>query len=131
MWTLRILLMISWIASGLVCTAQVHCIPISESILLHEDAVKLRSQIALTDSLEGAIVILQTEKAKTFESLNQIIVIEKEKTQLQSGQSEHYKHLSTAYQDENKRLKKEVRKARWQRNGAVLIGVVLIVLFSL
>lgn len=123
------LITLFWIASFTKCFTQTsYCLPIEKARLLVADAMKSQVQDSLIVEQSAKIQLLENEKAKTFESLNQIIIIEKEKVQLQSEQSDHYRQLSVTYEDENKRLKKEVRKARWQLRGAVLIGVTLIVL---
>jgi hypothetical protein len=80
----------------------------------------------LVHEKEGKIVILIQEKESIKRNLSEEIrVISEENTALREKYTAQ-ETISISHQEENKALKKQIRRARWQRNGAVLIGLLII-----
>jgi hypothetical protein len=88
-----------------------------------------RAIIAAQDTvileLESTIVILQEEKSSTWNHFNEILKAEHEEKELLNAEVEEYKEQILFSQSDVNYFKKQQRKARRQRNLAILFGLVI------
>jgi multidrug resistance efflux pump len=75
--------------------------------------------------LEGTIVILKEEKGATWNNFNEILKAEHEEKELLNAEVEEYKEQVLFSQADVNHFKKQQRKARRQRNLAILFGLVI------
>jgi hypothetical protein len=127
--TRRIILLLIWILPFSAFTQTIdttYCLDIRKARLLVSDAYTKRYQDSLISQLSGKITLLGAEKASNWNSFNSIITIEQEKTRAEILLSGNYKKLSEAGNQETEYYKRRERKARRQRNLAVILGLLLV-----
>jgi hypothetical protein len=103
-----------------------HCIPLSESRIVHERALKSIGLDIIVNEQAGKIVILENSLLSQHESFTQELQVEREKLQLQKEITAHTESIVTTYQEEKKTLKKQVRRLKWQRTGLAAVAVLVI-----
>lgn len=127
-WILKTLPLAVSIHCGLHCTAQQHCIELADSRRLHQDAYRSYVQDTLISELSGKIVLLEDQTANVRENFTALLESERQKNQLLKDNAISYQQMNASFQSELNYVKKKERKARRQRNAAVGIGVILLVL---
>lgn len=95
---------------------------------MHHDAYRAHVQDTIIGELEGKVVFLTQEKAQIRLNYGAQLSIEKEKNDLLKQNAISYQQMNSSYEAETKYLKKRERKARRERNVAIGIGAILIVL---
>jgi hypothetical protein len=126
--TFKIALLSSLTVFETCCLAQdvKHCIPLDQSRLLHEYAVRYHHSIPLIDSLEARAVTLQQENVSIRTSYSELLRVEKEKNRELSGKSGDLEKIISLQADQIKHEKKRTRAVKWQRNGlGILLAVVI------
>jgi hypothetical protein len=113
-------------ASTLFGQESLHCIPLSESRVIHERALKSIGLDIIVNEQAGKIVILENSLLSQHESFTKELTEEREKLQLQKEITAHTESISNTYQEEKKSLKKQVRRLKWQRIGLGVIAVAAI-----
>jgi hypothetical protein len=96
--------------------------------MLVADAYTKRIQDSLISEQAGKIVILQREKVATLSNLNGLLSNEQEKVKTANQISEHWKQVATSNEEQIKYYKKRERKARRERNLAIVGGLILVTL---
>jgi hypothetical protein len=117
-----------WILSApLFCHGQddVHCFPLAESRQIHALAMQKLIQDSVINELAGKIDLLEDEKTTIRRDFTALLAAETEKTSLANQVSEQQKLVSQSHERENKELRKKNRSLRFQRTGAVILGVIL------
>lgn len=104
--------------------AQNHCLSLTDSRKLHEDAVKRYYFEALSDSLSSQVELLQGEKQTIREDYERILSLERENYDDLKQKFANQKDISVSFESENKHLKKKVRSRTWQRNGLAVLAVI-------
>lgn len=102
-----------------------HCLPLSESRVIHQLAFQKLIQDSLITELGAKIDLLEDEKTTIRRDFTALLAAETEKTSLANQVSEQQKLVSQSFERENKELKKENRSLRRQRSLAVVLAVVL------
>ena len=121
------LVLLSWTACAVRCTAQDrHCIPLTESRRLHADALRSYVQDSVIVELSGKIGVLEAENARVYRDLTGLIEVERAVSESQKVISGTWEKLSESRERENKELRKKNRVLKWQRNGAVALGLLVI-----
>jgi low affinity Fe/Cu permease len=116
-----------WILSGPFCYGQdKHCLPLNESIAIHQMAAQSLLLDSVNQELTGSIVILQGQVNSLRKTHAEELAIEREKNALQVENVDGFKQQILSYESENTYLKKRDRKARRERNVAVGLGVLLL-----
>lgn len=77
--------------------------------------------------MNGSIVILQGQVNSMRKSHQEELAAEREKNELQIQNVEGFKSQILSYESENNYLKKREKKARRERNVAIGLGVVLMI----
>lgn len=95
--------------------------------LLVADAMARPVLDSMVHELHGKITLLESEKASIRDSFTELLKIEQEKTTLQAGKFEDQVRISDSYNEQLKYISKKERKARFQRNVAIGLGVVLMI----
>lgn len=118
------------ILSGPPCYSQgsLHCIPIGESRVIHEYAVKYVQSIQLVDSLESKIVVLENRFVETSADYHQLLNAEKQKNDQLAGKFQDQERITVVTNDQNKALNKKAKRYKWQRNG---LGGLLVIVIAL
>ena len=107
---------------------QRHCINLDISRKLHHDARRSYIQDSLISEFEGKILVLAQESQSTKTALSAELSIERQKNDLLKQNAISYQQMNNSYEAETKYLKKRERKARRERNVAIGIGAILIVM---
>jgi hypothetical protein len=94
--------------------------------VIHERALKSIRLEHLVDSLKGKIVVLNAASAAYSESLERELSLEREKVKLNQELTAHQRLISDSYLQQSEHYRKQSRKRMWQRNGLVLILVVVV-----
>lgn len=103
-----------------------YCMPIETARLLAEDAVKKRVLDTLVNTQSQKIQLLTDQNFKTYNDFQALLSIERQKLQTQKEITLHSESISTVYKEENKYLKKKVRRLKWQRIGLGALVVVVV-----
>lgn len=85
-------------------------------------------QDTLLIELSGKVGLLETENVRIYREFTALLASERVKTSLVNQISEEQRKVSQSHERENKELRKKNRSLKWQRNGAVVLGLVVIVL---
>ena len=107
-----------------------HCLPLNESRVIHQMAMQKLIQDSLITELSGKITLLEDEKTTIRRDFTALLAAETEKTNLANQVSEQQKLVSQSFERENKELRKKNRYLKWQRNGSVVIGLILVILVA-
>jgi|GEM_PF-4395364 len=83
-------------------------------------------QDSLIVELSSKIDLFETENTRIYRDFTALLASERAKATLANQISEQQKLVSQSHERENKELRKKNRSLRWQRNGAVLLGLVVI-----
>lgn len=122
-----------WILSApLFCHGQddVHCFPLAESRQIHALAMQKLIQDSLITELGAKIDLLEDEKTTIRRDFTALLAAETEKTSLANQVVQQQKLVSESYERENKELRKKNRSLKWQRNGSVVLGLILVILVA-
>jgi hypothetical protein len=92
------------------------------------DAMARKSLDSMVVELNGKVALLESDKITTAKNFNDLLVIERDRAQIEKEIAQQQKAISGTYKDEVKHLKKKVRSRTWQRNGAAGIAIVFLVL---
>lgn len=102
--------------------------PLDESRTIHELAYLKVLQDKEIHQLEGQKVILQQEVSSIRNSFMADLAVEKFKSRLLNDNAEDFKKQIASFESQLEYTQKKERKARRQRNAAIVIGAILIVL---
>lgn len=103
-----------------------HCLPLNESRILHELALKSISLDSMLVNREDRIIILVESIASQHESFMDQLSVEREKLQIQTEITAHQESVSNSFKEENEYLQKQIRRLKWQRVGLGVIAVAVI-----
>jgi hypothetical protein len=102
-----------------------YCLPIDKARLAISDALIKHGQDTLIHELQGKVSLLEGEKISIYRDFTALLASERTKTSLANQVSHQQKLISQSFERENKELRKENRSLRFQRTGAVILGVIL------
>lgn len=95
---------------------------------MHHDAYRSYVQDTVINELSGKIGLLENQIANIQANFRDELAIERQKNDLLKQNAISYQQMNSSYEAETKYLKKRERKARRERNVAIGIGAILIVL---
>lgn len=116
------------IGYGIRCSGQTHCLSLSDSRRLHEDAVKRYYFEALADSLSSQVDLLHDENKSLRTSYELIVKLERKNLIDLRQNIKNHKTISESLEEEKKHLEKKVKSRAWQRNGLGVIAIAILVL---
>lgn len=87
-------------------------------------------QDSLVIELSSKIDLYETENTRIYRDFTALLASEKAKTTLANQVSEQQKLISQSHEKENKELRKKNRALKWQRNGSVVLGLILVILVA-
>lgn len=95
---------------------------------IHQLAMRKLIQDTTINRLEGRVIILENEKYSIRENMTAELDTERATAAELRVKLQAEEGISGTYKEELQDMKKKNRSLRWQRNGAVVLGLVVIVL---
>lgn len=111
-------------ASSCYAQADNHCIPLDESRIIH----RMAHESLMIPELKGKIDLLEKEKEDYRKVFDHMMAIERSKYDQQLSKFDEQVKISASFDQQIKGLQRAERKARRERNIAIGLGAVLIVL---
>src|SRR5690606_33402875 len=105
--------------------SDVHCLPIQESRVIHAMAYQKLLQDTLINELSGKVELLESERITIYRDYEDLLQSERNKTSIAQQISQQHEKVSESLERENHELTKQNRSLRFQRTGAVILGVML------
>lgn len=108
----------------------VYCLSIGSARLLIADALRLRVQIDLNDTLSAHVRLLESQQIAAYNSFTNLLKVEQQKYQSQKENTGHMERLALSYKSERDYYLKRERKQRRKKNilGGALVVVIILTL---
>lgn len=108
----------------------VYCLSIGSARLLIADALRLRVQIDLNDTLAARVHLLESQQITAYNSYTNLLNLSQQKFKTQKENTGYMERLALSYKSELEYYQKKDRKHRRQRNllSYGLAGVIVLLL---
>lgn len=116
------------LSSILSAQPSLHCIPLNESRVIHDRALKSVYLDSAVNALEGKMIVLEENSARRDNSFQSLLSEHKGKNKILGEMLDHQKSLTESYKDENGALRKQVKREKRKTKAAGIIGLVVIVI---
>lgn len=106
----------------------VYCLSIESARLLIADALRLRVQLHLNDTLSARVRLLESQQITTYNSFSNLLKVEQEKFSTQKENTGHMERLALSYKGQMEYYQKREKKQRKKKNilgGALVVVIVL------